>query len=319
MRRFVALASLVAAFAACDRGTQLPGGVAADTGLAVARSSRAKDSLIILKDSLLAERQRQLSLQSQIIGDATTSARLVAEIERDLSRVRSLRVEGDTAKIESAIQATSTQLAVVQRKVTALISRLNASEARVRRMRSDSTEHALVDSTLQSQLRDYERSISELRATVDQQRSEIAMLEQKVDSVVRANVVLSTQRDSVIVVANTLAAKEDSVFVVIGTERDLTAQGLVRREGGTLLLFGRGKTMVPGRSLDPSKFTVLSKSRDTKIMLPEPERDYRIISRQNLEYTDLAKPRDAIVRGALTITDPDLFWGPSKFLILVQK
>jgi len=309
----------VALIAACDRGSSPPGGAAADTGLFAARSARAKDSLIRLKDSLLAERQRQLSLQSQIIGDATTSAQLVAEIERDLSRVRSLRVEGDTAQIESAIQATSTQLALVQKKVQALISRLNSSEARIRRMRTDSTTHALVDSTMMYQLRDYEKSIADLRLTVDQQRAEIALLEQKVDSVVRANVVLASQRDSVIIVANTMAAREDSVFVVIGTERELSEQGLVRREGGTLLLFGRGKTMVPGRDLDPAKFTLLSKARDLKIMLPNADREYRIVSRQNLEYTDLEKPRDAIVKGALTITDPEQFWAPSRFLILVQK
>ncbi|HEX9565907.1 MAG TPA: hypothetical protein VF981_18150 [Gemmatimonadaceae bacterium] len=319
MRRFLALSATLAVLAACDRGAQFPGGMAADTGLAVARSSRAKDSLIMLKDSLLADRQRQLSLQSQIIGDATTSARLVAEIERDLSRVRSLRVEGDTAKIESAIEATSAQLAIVQRKVTTLIGRLNASEARVRRMRSDSATHALIDSTMMSQMRDYEKSIVELRSTVDQQRAEIAMLEQKVDSVVRSNIVLSTQRDSVIVVASTMAAREDSVFVVIGTEKELSDQGLVRREGGTLLMFGRGKTIVPGRSLDPARFTVLSKSRDLKITLPETDLDYRIVSRQNLEYTDIEKPRDAIVRGTLTITDAERFWSPSRFLILVRK
>src|SRR5688572_11078662 len=123
MRRLV-LALPLALLDACDRGAPPPG-VPTDTGLVLARSSRAKDSLIVVKDSLLAERARQLSLQSQIIGDATTSARLVAEIERDLSRVRSLRVQGDTAQIESAIEATTARLQLVQKKVTALINRLN--------------------------------------------------------------------------------------------------------------------------------------------------------------------------------------------------
>jgi hypothetical protein len=318
MRRLMALALPVALLAACDRGAPPPG-VPTDTGLVLARSSRAKDSLIIVKDSLLADRARQLSLQSQIIGDATTSARLVAEIERDLSRVRSLRVQGDTSQIESAIQSTSAQLAVVQKKVTALINRLNASEARLRQIRNDSASHAAQDAATMAQLKEHEQSIGELRATVEQQRAEITMLEQKVDSVVRANIVLVGQRDSVIIVANTMAAREDSVFVVIGNEKELSQKGLVRREGGTLLMFGRGKTMVPGRTLDPSHFTVLSKIRDRQIMLPRADKDYRIISRQALEFTDLAKPRDAVVRGTLTITDSERFWAPSKYLILVEK
>ena len=319
MRHLLALVLPVALFTACDRGTSIPGSPS-DTGIALARSGRAKDSLILVKDSILAERQRQLSLQSQIIGDATTSARLVAEIERDLSRVRSLRVPaGDTAQIESAIQNTSTQLATVQKKVTALINRLNASEARLQRIRNDSASHATNDAATMQQLREHEQAIAELRTTVEQQRTEIAMLEQKVDSVVRANVVLVSQRDSVIVVANTFAAREDSVFVVIGNERDLTLKGLVRREGGTLLMFGRGKTLVPGRTLDQTHFTVLSKARDKQIMLPSSDKEYRIISRQALEFTDLAKPRDAIVKGTLTITDSERFWAPSKYLILVEK
>lgn len=318
MRHLMAFALPLLTLAACDRGTPLPGSTA-DTGLAMARSSRAKDSLILVKDSLLAERSRQLSLQSQIIGDATQSARLVAEIERDLSRVRSLRIPGDTAQIESAIQNTSQQLETVQRKVTALINRLNASEARLQRIRNDSATHAASDAQMMSQIREHEQAIAALRETVEQQRAEITVLEVKVDSVVRANMVLVTQRDSVIMVANTFAAREDSVFVVIGSERELTEKGLVRREGGTLLMFGRGKTMVPGRTLDPAHFTVLSKSRDRQIMLPRADIEYRIVSRQALEYTDLLRPRDAVVKGTLNITDSERFWAPSKFLILVEK
>jgi chromosome segregation ATPase len=128
-------------------------------------------------------------------------------------------VQGDTTQIESAIQNTSAQLATVQKKVTALINRLNASEARLRQIRNDSASHAASDAATMAQLREHEQSLAELRTTVEQQRSEIAMLEQKVDSVVRANIVLVSQRDSVVIVANTFAAREDSVFVVIGSER----------------------------------------------------------------------------------------------------
>src|SRR5688500_11153350 len=58
MRRYLVLALPVALLAACDRGTPLPPEPLTDTGLALPRSSRAKDSLIIVKDSLLAERLR---------------------------------------------------------------------------------------------------------------------------------------------------------------------------------------------------------------------------------------------------------------------
>ena len=115
-----------------------------------------------------------------------------------------------------------------------------------------------------------------------------------------------------------LAAEDDRVWVAIGTERELAAKGVVRREGGTLLMFGRGKTLVPGRAPDPAAFTPLSKTHDLIIAMPHADREYRVVSRQSLLYAEVAKPQDAIIRGELRITDPKAFWAPSKYLILVQ-
>jgi hypothetical protein len=64
---------------------------------------------------------------------------------------------------------------------------------------------------------------------------------------------------------------------------------------------------------------VISKSRDLSIQLPDAEKQYRIVSRQNLEFTDTTNPKEPLVKGALNVTDPQKFWAPSKFLILVQR
>jgi hypothetical protein len=309
MRRVIVTALSLAALAACNEPRNFPGGP--DTGIAAARTKSQKDSLILLKDSLLGEKDRQLSLQSQLIGDAATSARLVAEIDKALSDAR-IRVSPDTTRPESAIQNVSTDLAMVQRKVNVVLQRLRASEARVRRMRQDSTK-------LATSIVEYERSITALRESVQQQQQEIALLTLRVDSLGQENVVLAAAKDSITMVANDLAAEDDRVFVAMGTERELAAKGVVRREGGTLLMFGRGKTLVPGRAPDPEAFTPLSRSRDLTIALPHPDRDYRVVSRQSLIYADIANPQDAIVRGELRITDARAFWAPSRYLILVQR
>jgi hypothetical protein len=316
MPRPVPFVLLLVALAACE-GSPRPG--PADTGIALARSKDAKDSLIRVKDSLLAERSRQLSEQSALIGDAATSARLAAQIERDLSEVRSLQVTGDTAQPESAITTAESQLTTVEKKVKLLIARLNASESRVRRMRRDSTAHASYDSTQLARLADYERSIGELRVTVQRQQEEIAALSQRVDSVQRENVVLIAKNDTMTRRNLALNAREDSAFVIMGTQGDLLARGIVRREGGNRLLFGIGRTLVPGRSLKPEDFRVISKDRDLEIQLPRPDKDYRVVSRHSLEFTSAAAVRNATVRGSFTITNPGAFWAPSKYLILVER
>jgi len=309
MNRYKLIAGTLVVLAACNQSP--PDGYAGgDTGLAVARTGRAKDSLIMVKDSLLAVKERQLSFQSQMIGDAATSARMISEIDRDLSKAR-IEVKDDR-KPESGIQNASDQLVLVQKKVALVLSRLTASEARIRRLREDSVARTMLNATQAAQLAEYEQSIADLRVSVENQTREIAVLGAQVDSMGRENAVLTARNHA-------LNAHEDSVFVAIGTEKELTAKGVIRRVGGTLLAFGRGKTIVPARTFELEDFQVLSKSNDRTIVLPDTAREYRVVSRQNLDYTDSVNPNQTLVKGSLNVTDPDKFWAPSKYLILVRR
>ena len=278
-----------------------------------ALSYAAQDSLLRVKDSLIAEKTRQLSEQSAIIGDAATSARLISDIDKDLAAVRGLKSNKATVTNAAETEANaSTKLENIQGKVRALISRLNASEARVRKMRQDELAHAQVDSQQVARLADYERSIADMRATVERQQAEIGMLTQRVDSLSSANVVLIARTTE-------MSAREDSVFVAIGSEKDLIKRGLIKKEGGTKLMFGRGKTIVAARHLEPAQFQTISKQKDLTINLPDPNKTYRLVTRQDLHYAEPQDPKKGMVKGALKISDPNAFWGGSKYLILVEQ
>ena len=310
MTRYSFIAGALALLAACNQSPP-EGYKGGDTGLVLARSGRAKDSLIMVKDSLLAEKERQLSFQSAMIGDAATTSRLISEIDRDLTKAR-IEVKDDKKKAESNIENASDRLAFVQKKVNVVLARLSASEARIRRMREDSVARTMLNASQAAQIAEYEKSIADLRTSVENQSREIAILTVQVDSMGRENVVLTAKNHA-------MAAHEDSVFIVIGTEKELTAKGVIRREGGTLLAFGRGKTIVPARAFENEDFQVISKSKDLSIQLPESDKEYRIVSRQNLEFTDSVNPKESMVKGTLHVTDPDKFWAPSKYLILVRR
>jgi hypothetical protein len=278
-----------------------------------ALSYAAQDSLLKVKDSLIAEKTRQLSEQSSIIGDAATSARLISEIDKDLANVR-LKT-GKKTQVTNAAETeanASSRLETIQAKVGVLISRLNASEARVRKMRADQLAHAKVDSQQVAQLAEYERSIQDMRETVERQQAEIASLTQRVDSLTTANTVLIARTTE-------MAAREDSVFVAIGSEKDLIKRGLIKKEGGTKLMFGRGKTIVAARHLEPAQFQMISKLKDLTISLPDPNKTYRIVTRQDMHFAEPQDPKKGMVKGALKISDPNAFWGGSKYLILVEQ
>jgi hypothetical protein len=309
MNRYSLLACTLALVTACNQGPP-EGYTGGDTGLAVARSSRAKDSLVMVKDSLLAVKERQLSFQSQMIGDAATSARLITEIDQDLAKAR-VQVKDDR-KLESGVENAADRLVLVQKKVNVVLNRLSASEARLRRMREDSVARTMLNAQQAAQIAEYEKSITDLRVSVENQGREIALLATQVDSMGRENVALTARN-------NAMSAREDSVFVAIGTEKELAAKGVIRREGGTFLAFGRGKTIVPARTFELEDFQVMSKSKDLTIALPKSDKEYRVVSRQNLEFTAAVNPKEPLVKGTLNVTDPEKFWAPSKFLILVQR
>ena len=305
------------AIVACEKAAPIAS--ATDTGVALARTAAAKDSLIRVKDSLLADKSRQLSEQSQLLGDAAASARMAAQIKKTLSDVRLARTKGEALPVEGSMPSTAAQLELADRKVKTLIARLNASQARVRRMQTDSVTRASMDSVTLVRLADYERSITELRGTVERQQAEIVALTPRVDSMRRENVVLVARNDTMVMRNNALVAREDSAYIVIATEKELLDRGIARKEGGTKLLFGAGKSLVPGRNFDPTVFRVVSKQRDTAIEFPRADKQYQLVSRHNLQFTNQAAIRDAKVKGPLTITNPELFWAASKYLIFVER
>jgi flagellar biosynthesis chaperone FliJ len=314
MRRHAILLTLATlALAACqnEQGAALATGDSAEAYRRL--SSSAKDSVIRMKDSLLNDRARQLSVQSTLIGDAVTSARLVAEIDRELSKVRGLKAKG-AARTEAGEPSAAEQLVGVQEKVNQLITRLNQNERRVRALRQDSTAMAAMSADQVTKLAEYEKSIGELRTTVDQQATEILALRTQVDTLTRSNVQLTARTVA-------MAARDDSVFVAIGSEDELRSQGVVKKEGGSKILFGAGRTLVPQRDLKPGgPFTLMSRARDLTIPMPKADKSYRIVTRHSLRYADPSTyDKDGNIRGQLKITDAEGFWAASKYLILVER
>ena len=305
-RRFFALALAAAAVACKEQPRRNADG-------SPALSYAAQDSLLKIKDSLIADKTRQLSEQSAIIGDAATSARLISEIDKDLANVRlKASKKSNVTQVAETEANASSKLETIQGKVRVLLSRLNASEARVRKMRADELAHAKVDSEQVARLAEYERSIQDMKATVERQQAEIVTLTQRVDSLTTANTVLIAKNGE-------MSAREDSVFVAIGSEKDLIKRGLIKKEGGTKLMFGRGKTIVAARPLEPAQFQTISKLKDLTISLPDPNKTYRIVTRQDMHFAEPQDPKKGMVKGTLKISDPNAFWGGSKYLILVEQ
>jgi hypothetical protein len=57
----------------------------------------------------------------------------------------------------------------------------------------------------------------------------------------------------------------------------------------------------------------------TLIPLPDSTRRYRIVSRQSLDAAEVQERKRNTFRGNIHIADASRFWGPSKYLVVVEQ
>src|SRR5207247_2053966 len=105
-------------------------------------------------------------------------------------------------------------------------------------------------------------------------------------------------------------------------EPRLKERGMSTEEGGARFLFvlwKSGKTLVPSRNLDPGVFTVADRRHFTELPLPESDKEYRIVSRQDTSALENPPDHDGKITGhGVKIADPAKFWANSKYLIIVE-
>ena len=179
---------------------------------------------------------------------------------------------------------------------------------------------ALSDS-VRAQLAVAEQSISELRATLENQKQAMAALDAQVTELKGAKEQLTVQNAAL---TDTLGQKvaeiteNNTVYYVIGTKDELKQKGIIAEEGGKFLVFG-SKALVPGWNLDPSAFTKADARQIADVKLPKNDTWYKIVSKQNLSGLAEAPSKDGKIKGeAIHISDKARFWGPSRFLIIVE-
>jgi hypothetical protein len=258
----------------------------------------------------LADLEQASAQRDSLLQEVAVSARLLSDVSSALSKVqvrgRQIRTSSETpllAQRDSMMQ----KLRYVVARVTETENRLNESQQRIKSLTSMSDSlRASLDSTA-----------TNLGAIIESQRATVASLTEQVTRLETENVAL---RDTV---AN-VTERENTVYYIIGTKEELKQKGVIVEEGGSRVLFvlwRTGSTLAPAREIDPSLFTPINKRQVTEIRLPDAAGEYRIASRQDLEY--LATPRNdqGKVTGtsSLQISAPEQFWRNSKFLIIVQE
>ncbi|HTE46527.1 MAG TPA: hypothetical protein VK636_14845 [Gemmatimonadaceae bacterium] len=262
------------------------------------------------------------SVRKDLLEEVMSSTRFVTEINTELAKARALAdKKGATLETSSEMTATNEQRKAIVAKITHLVARLDSVQARLASTRSRVNQLTKEDSSLVAQVAAYEKTISDLQAsatreraefqnTITRQTTEIASLNGRVDT-------LSHVRTALVDTVHQLTSEKNTAYYVVGTKDELIKKGVLVAEGGKRFVILGGRNVVPARTLDPSNFTKVDRLADRTIPLPQGE--YQIMSRQNPSFAKAQVEKDGKIAGALTIEQPESFWEPSRFLIIVRS
>lgn len=262
------------------------------------------------------------SAKDSLFRDLAETTKLLADINTELAGVSSRKKAVEpVVSPESQLSASPSDRALVLKKVKDLTARLKSSESRLaasqRRIKSLTGDN----DSLKVVLADFQTTIDGLRAMVDGQKTTIANMESELNTT-KATVTTLTQEKTVLQdTVSALTTRENTVYYIAGSKRELMDRGIIKEVGGTrfLLVTRTGETLKPTDNLDPSAFTAIDRRQTSEIPLPRADKQYRIVTNQNIAFANLASEAKGKVRGSLQITNPESFWTNSKFLILVEN
>lgn len=276
----------------------------------------------------LADAQALAAEKDSLITEVLETSKFVNGLNEELAKARTALVTtagnadaGTPAERDRAARAAALE------RVQSLVARLNETEQRLEQSTQRARSLSGRNSTLVKQIEEYKASIDslqasavrtemELRGVIDSQSVQIAGLTQDLDTTRALNAQLWTDKTALQDTVHDLTAYKNTVYYIAGTEEELLEKGVVVKEGKKFLFFG-GKQLHPARTLDPALFTALDKTAGTAISLPA-DRHYKLVSRQDLHFADTSL-KDGSLAGTLTISQPEEFWAPSRYLILVEN
>ena len=270
-----------------------------------------------------------VSIKNDLLNEVMTSTQFVNDLNDELAKLKSRSRAKLTTKLtaESDMAAIKEERASVVQRIREIVARLDSSEARVSSLRRRAASLAARDTTLVSQVTEFEKTIADLRQTVSQQkadyeqtiatqRAQISLLTSRVDTITQENVRLESEKTALTDTVTQLVTEKNTAYYVIGSKDELIRKGILVEEGRKRLLLLGGRPLSAARELDPAKFTKIDRVHDRVITFPEGT--YRIFSRQNPAYAAPMGTRDNKMTGGLKIEQPERFWEPSKFLIIIK-
>lgn len=304
----------------------LLGGVAFATQYRKAINVQRAAKMVAERRALAAERRiaetNAITAQrDSLLGELMTSTAFMNQIVEEMSNIKTLK-RGNLVQYKERLMPMQEYRAALLARIKDLGALVDSSEARLQTLEARLRDVARSDATMTARVAEFERLVGQYRHVIEDQRSQIERLMAQVGTLQTENARLTREKVALSEQYMDLAETTNTVYWIAGTKAQLLELGIILEEGGRKGFLGiggrKGVTIVPARELHEADFTPLSKTADVNLTLPNADKTYQIVSRQNASYlSPIAK--DGTIRGTVHINNPAQFWGASKFLIVVEK
>lgn len=304
MKNWTLAAPFALLAAACSQGGQVAQRIPADSSQYFRSQVEQLTTVAAAKDSLV----RDLAETTKLVADINTEILKVSKEKKAVEPVVGGEVNRDDRQL-------------VLKRVQDLTARLSANEKRLassqRRLKLLTGE----SDSLKKTMADMQSTIDGLQATIESQKNTMATMEADLTGAKQQVAQLTEQNTTLTDTVGALTTRENTVYYVIGTRKELKDRGIIVEQGGTrFLIFTRtGEVLKPAPNLDPSAFTAVDRRQLSEVKLPDPNKEYQLVTNQNIAYSNIPLDAKGRIKGSLQIAQPDRFWGQSKFLILVER
>ncbi len=273
----------------------------------------------------LAEEQTVSAQKDSLLSEISANASFIAEVSRQLGTVRNVkagRMTANTGDLEQPMTPAQRRSYILA-QVKYVTERLNQSEQRLEASRRRVVELTGADASKSKRLAAFDSVVGSFKQIIESQKAQIADLSAEVQklsdentSLKNDNVRLTSTTSQLTVERDSLVAEQNTVYYVTGTRADLARRGIIQNVGGFL---GLGRTSVAASPLDPTQFTPIDMRKVKDIELPDPKRNYQLITRQNIAALATPPNSKGYFQGTVSIREPESFWAGSKYLILVAR
>lgn len=256
--------------------------------------------------------------KDSLLTEVVATSQFISDVNAEVDKVRTGQpVAARTGEMETLTPMQAR--AQLMERVTELTARVKTAEERMAASRRRIAALTAGDADL---TRRFDSTVAAFQTLVDNQKSEIVALLDQVSALTAqnaqlrgANEQLTTERAELAASNTTLTMEKNTVYWVAGTKADLLRRGVIELRGGML---GIGRTPVLSRTIDPVEFTAADRTMLTEIALPVSAKTYRLISPNDITGLDGA-PTDGKFKGTVRISAPEVFWRPSRFLVLIEN